>query len=184
MSNQPSEIILLCEDRAHEGLTRAYLKKCGIKNLEHIFKARVVGGFSFVLDHFPNEFKACRHRHKSRANTLLIVLIDADQLSVDERRRQLLERAKSAGLDDFGEDEPTVVLIPKRHIETWLKSLLGENVNEDDDYKDRKKISKDNFRMAANTLHEWSLSAPKPESTCVPSLRRALPDWKKAGRRT
>jgi hypothetical protein len=184
MSDRASQIILLCEDRAQEGLTRAFLKECGMKSLKYALKARVVGGFSFVLDQFAKELKACRIQRKAKTNTLLIVLIDADLLSVEKRRDELLKRATSAGLEKFGDDEPAVLLIPKRNIETWLKSLHDQNVNEEDDYKGRKKPSKEDFRLAAKTLREWCISPPKPDSTCVPSLRKALPDWIKVSRQT
>lgn len=178
MSNHASEIILLCEDSPQERLAREYLKKCGAKDLEHVIRPRVGGGFTRVLDQFPQELRACRTRH---AKTLLIVIIDADQLSVEKRRKQLLERAKAAGLDDPGSNEPVSILVPKRNIETWLKALLGSVVNEEDDYKNWKKLSKDDYRTAASVLFDWSRPNATPASTIIGSLQQALPVWNKIG---
>ncbi len=176
MSDQASKIILLCEDESQERLTREYLKKCGAKNVERILRAEVAGGFTRVLDQFPRELRACRSRH---AKTLLVVLIDADQLSVEQRHSQLNERAKAAELAEVASDEPVVIFIPKRNIETWLEALLGNQVNEEDVCKKRKKLTKDNFRQAARTLFDWSRPNAKPGPTIVDSLKKSLPGWKK-----
>ena len=177
MSNKVSQIILLCEDQAQERLTRNYLKICKVQQIERILKPLVVGSFSQVLDQFPRELHACRQRHKVRANTLLIVLIDADNHSVEERRDQLLDRVKSARLDEFGANEPAVLLIPKRHIETWICALLCQTVTEEEDCKSWKGLDKKSIRQAAQTLFEWTRPNASPGPTCVPSLETALPAW-------
>lgn len=184
MSDRVSRMVLLCEDDLQERLTKAYLKRCGLSSLPPEVVSRVAsreqqgGNYAWVLAQFPKELHACRQR---RAKTLLIVLIDADDLSVEERRRQLLEKVRSAGLDQFGPDEPAVLLIPKRHIETWVRALQSETVTEDGNYKTWEKATKEILRSAADTLYDWARPNATPGPSCVPSLKEALPLWRRIG---
>jgi hypothetical protein len=122
-----------------------------------------------------------RDRQK-KAESLLIVLIDADDDSVEERRRQLNERAQRAGLQTVGSDE-IALLIPKRHIETWIRALLGFNVTEEENCKTNKPPTKDQIRQAAERLFEWSRRNAGVGTSCVPSLSVALPTWQMLGSR-
>lgn len=51
--------------------------------------------------------------------------------------------------------DPIVVLIPKRHIETWIRAALGEAVNENDGYK-KPEPKKHEVRSAANEIYGWA----------------------------
>ncbi len=84
------------------------------------------GNIGWVLREFPQELVACRHRHRANASTLLIVVVDADGYTVEQRRNELCQNNQMSGAD------PLVVLIPKRHIETWIRAALGQMVNEND----------------------------------------------------
>jgi hypothetical protein len=187
MSDRVSQTILLCEDDEHERLIKAYLKRCGLRfqspNVKSLVACREQqgGNDAWVLNRFPKELHACRQRQKRKGKTLLIVLIDADKYSVDDRRRQLLERAKSAGLEQFAENEPVALLIPKRHIETWIRALLSETVTEEQDCKTWHVPTREEIRQAAQTLYEWSRPKATPGPSCVQSLRAALPEWRKIG---
>ncbi len=186
MSDRVSQFVLLCEDVTHEQLAKAYLKKCRYENLGRLVRPRVAsreqhgGNVGWVLNEFPKELHACRQRQK-KSNTLLIVLVDADTFTVADRRRQLLERLKAAGYEGFGEKEPAVLLIPKRHVETWICALLGDSVSEEEDCKSRDKSKKQDIRQAAETLFNWSRAKATPGPTCVSSLKTALPEWRKIG---
>lgn len=187
MGDRVSETILLCEDEAHERFTKAYLKVCGLAYQPPQLKSRVAsreqqgGNDSWVLNRFPTELHACRQRQKAKAETLLIVMLDADKFSVQDRRHQLFERLKSAGFDEYGAKEPAVLLIPKRHVETWIRVLLGEKVTEDEVCKPWKKLEKQVLRQAAETLYSWSRPNATPGATCVDSLRASLPEWRRIG---
>lgn len=110
-------------------------------------------------------------------------MIDADAGSCEGRRRELEDQLTAAGhgiLDPT--DQVSIVLIPRRHIETWLACLLGENVTEEEDGKKRiKDPSQDNFRQAGETLHEWSRANAPTAATCVPSQQVAFSEWRKLG---
>ena len=121
MSDRVSRTILLCEDDPHAQLVRSYMERCGLQTREPYLHPRIAsrevhgGNVNWVLREFSKELHACRQRHLAHANTLLIVVVDADDLEVTDRRGQL--RAESP----MSEIDPVVVLIPKRHVETWIR---------------------------------------------------------------
>jgi len=175
-----SKTTLLCEDDGHAMLVRSYWKLCKqsvtsspleVKNASRIVRG---GNIGWVLDQFPKELEAARSRHSARANTLLIVVADADDLSVAMREHNLCDR------EAYTDSDPLVVLIPKRHIETWVCSAIGGLVGENEDCK-RHHLTKADFREAAKRIHDWARNDPSDDSTCVPSLRVALSRWKRIG---
>lgn len=154
---------------------RSYLKKCGLNTeppglIPRNASREVHGGnVGWVLREFPKELEACRRRHVTHASTLLIIVVDADDYTVAERRGHLNQE---------NPDDPTVVLIPKRHIETWILAALGHTVNESDSYK-KQEPKRSEIRVAANQIHGWARDNPKAGPTCVDSLRVSLPGWRK-----
>lgn len=189
MSSRVSKAVLLCEDQQHQRLVIAFLKQCGIKNPGRILTSKIAsqlregGNVGWVMDEFPRELRAFRQRQQAKAETLLIVMIDADNGSVEERRRELNERAERAGLKPIGPKESVALLVPKRHIETWIRALLDDTVTEDDDCKTKTPTTKEGLRQAAQRLHEWSRANAVPGPNCVPSLAAALPAWRMIGSR-
>jgi hypothetical protein len=185
MSDRVSQIVLLCEDQRQQQLVFAYLRSSR-KNPERLVRPRVAsqerhdGNIGWVLDEFPKELHACRQRQK-KAQTLLVVFIDADDLSPDARRRQLLDRLKKLDMQSLTDEDPVALLIAKRHVETWICALHGEGVSEDDDCKAKMKFTREAIRAAADALYAWRRKNASPGSTCVPSLTAALSEWRKIG---
>jgi hypothetical protein len=169
-------MVLLCEDDPQEQLVRRYLERCGVRTLAPTLRVRNAsrevhgGNVGWVLREFPKEMEACRKRHAAHARTLLIVVVDADQYTVADRQAQLQTDA----------GDPVVALIPKRHVETWIRSALGQAVNETDSYKDPPSTKAD-IRAAAHRIHDWARDNPMPGATCVESLRASLPGFRKIG---
>jgi hypothetical protein len=130
------------------------------------------GNVSWVLREFPRQLQACRQRHSTHANTLLVVVVDADDFEVGERQAHLAQSAART------ETDPLAILIPKRHVETWIRCALGAQVNEIDDYK-RPEPKKAEVRAAAKMIYGWARENPAPQPTCVPSLKNALAEWRK-----
>ncbi|MCX7047482.1 MAG: hypothetical protein NTX50_18615 [Candidatus Sumerlaeota bacterium] len=126
-----------------------------------------------MLQEFPKELQACRQR-QTKAKTLLIAVVDADKLEVDRRRADLKADPQVTPTD------PLAVLIPRRHIETWILAAMNRTVNETDDYK-KPEPKKSEVQAAAATIHGWARNNPEPGPTCVPSLNSALPEWRKIG---
>jgi hypothetical protein len=181
VSNRISEVIVLCEDDPQARLIREYLAICGNygRVRSEVAARKVQGGnVGWVVEHFPEELHACRQRSK-RSRTLLIVMIDADQHTIGERHQQLLDRVVAENHNPLAADDPLVILIPKRHAETWIRNALGETVDEQQDYKARKNPEKEVSRRAAKAIYEWARpNVHVPEQT-VPSLLTALPQWRK-----
>lgn len=180
MSDRVSQTILLCEDELQSKLVCAYLKKCGrstqarslLKKIASL--ARRGGGEQWVRQEFPTELRACRKR---QAKTVLIVVVDADHFTIEERQGHL-----KAGCDDppVADDDPLVVLVPKRHVETWIRAATGEQVTEIQDCKFPKHM-KPEVDAAAREIHKWARNNAQPGATCVESLLAALPEWRKIG---
>ena len=71
-----------------------------------------------------------------------------------------------------------MVLIPKRHVETWIRALLGNEVDEVTGYK-KPKPTHAEISNATSTLHEWTRLNAVPAATCPASLAESLPEWRK-----
>jgi len=180
MADRVSLTVLLCEDDVQERLVRSYLKECGLNThppylIPRNASREVHGGnVGWVLREFPKELEACRQRHATRANTLLIVVIDADDFAVKDRRSHLQSDVQLAGND------PVAVLDPKRHVETWIRAALGHLVNEVDDYKNPQP-KKAEVRTAAKQIYGWVRDKLPAKPMGIPSLIDAMPEWRKIG---
>jgi hypothetical protein len=165
-------------------LVKAYLKKRGLPTTEPQFKTYVAsrltpgGNDRFVLERLPSELHACRQRNK-RSKTVFLVVIDADSSPVEERYRELNDRLEGAKLGPLVDSAGEVILIPKRHVETWLCCTQGTTVTEEEDCKKKASSLADSFRQAANTIYDWSRSNATPGEACVPSLVASFPEWRK-----
>lgn len=161
-----------------EQFVRGYLKACGLNTAPPVFYPRNAsravrgGNVDWVLREFCQELLACRRRHAAHARTLLIVVVDADNNTVMQRRNHLAKDCQVLDAD------PLVVLIPKRHIETWVRASIGEAVNENDSYK-HPEATKQEVREAANQVHGWVHDNPPPGPTCTDSLRASFLEWRR-----
>jgi len=135
--SKASKITILCEDKLQDVFVSRFLKKCGVGNRLYDvidYPAGKGSGEQHVRERYAKELKAIRSRP---ASTVLIVVIDADDKTVQARHNTLDSEAKSASLEVRQNGEQIVHVIPKRHIETWLAYLDGNHVNESDEYKPR-----------------------------------------------
>ena len=92
--------------------------------------------YDWILLRYPQEVAEQRRRvsAKNDNNAALVVHIDADQKTVNERQKQLEESLRNRGLTNREPSERIALAIPKRNIETWLHGLGGENVAVDEEY--------------------------------------------------
>jgi hypothetical protein len=134
---QPSQVVVLAEDNRQQQLVRRYLRRCGLE--PHAMRllpcpAGSGSGEQWVRERFLEEVKAYRRR-SAHAKTALIVIIDADNLSVQARMSQL-DRKLDDGLTDRirADAEQIARLVPKRNIETWILCLNDRTVDEETDY--------------------------------------------------
>jgi hypothetical protein len=168
-------VIVVLEDARHEMLARRYLKKCGVGEREMRIERSPSGegnAEGWVRRTFVREVKVYRTRH---AKTALIVVIDADNHTVQDRWEQL-----DRGLEDNGkhridiEHEQIARLVPKRNVETWVLCLNGYAVDEEADYKNTRDDWHELIPQAAETLLDWTRQTPELPNHCIDSLRSGV----------
>lgn len=180
MAERVATIVVLAEDLEQVRLVGHYVKR-GIDRRQKVHRSVLCGGRgsgeAFVRREYAREVAACRRR-AARTRTLLIVVIDADVMTVGQRVAQLEVALSEAGQRQREDSDPIVVLIPKRSVETWIYCLIGRVVDETTDYS-RNKPSGVEIVSASRTLFDWSRPNATPPDTCVPSLRASFPEWRR-----
>lgn len=162
-------IVILVEDVEQQNLVFRFLERCDHSityrrcRFERAAKRSGGSGEQFVRNQYPAEVKEHRRRVGKGASALLVVMVDADMQTTHERALLLSDALRAAGMDERRENEPIVVLIPKRHVETWIRALLGDHVDEVKDYTRPTPTPKE-IKDAAAKLHEWT----RPSPTQVP----------------
>jgi hypothetical protein len=136
MSN-PVSLTILAEDNQTKTFIRHFLYEHGWK--PHDFRIlptpNVRGsGEQYVRKQFPKELKAYRGKC-NHLGIALVAAVDADTLTVMERRQQLCQECRDQNIDPPQPEERVLLIIPKRNIETWLAYLRGETVNENNVYR-------------------------------------------------
>jgi hypothetical protein len=170
-----SAVIALVEDAHHEMLVYRYLcRERGMSRHDIRIKPSPIGRHSaeqWVRLNYPTEVKALRTRH---AMTVLIVMIDADAYTVDQRLAQLATALEEVGSPPLRVNEPVARLVPKRNVETWVLCLNERPVNEEADYKGTRHDWNDLIPEASGSLFRLTRpNVPIPEN-CIDSLARAI----------
>jgi hypothetical protein len=174
--------IILAEDTAQQNLVRRYLERCG-----HTAPFRLVplpargpggSGEKYIREQYPREVQACRSILGRRAAALLVAIVDADMETTRWRATQLANALQAAAMPARRSGEPIVVLIPKRHVETWIRALLGDQVDEVTDYTQPTPTPKE-IKDAAGELHRWTRPGASAAVTSPPSLTASLLEWRK-----
>ena len=113
------KIALLCEDNQHAAFVRRFLPK---HELYRVLREGGEGaGEQFVRKEYSTRLDAAR-----KTNSALIVVIDGDKKTVEERLRQLDEECDREGIARRTDADRVAVFVPMRNIETWLYFLNGE----------------------------------------------------------
>jgi hypothetical protein len=174
--SRASRVIVLAEDARQQNFIRRYLHRLNFGNRDIAFEPVPAGrgcGEQWVRENYARMVRACRDRN-ARAETAVVVSIDADAHSSEDRARELAEALQVAALAARGPAERIAHLIPRRQIETWILCLTSEVVDEETDYHRR---DVDNVvKVAAETLFEWSRRGAPIPAHCVPSLQAAIPE--------
>ncbi len=134
--SKPSQVVILVEDQRQQQLIRRYLRQLGLDSHAMRFQLPTSGsGEQWVREQFPVELTAYRRR-TARAETKLILVVDADTMIVADRLAQLDQQLAQTNIHPVHVDTEQVArLAPKRNVETWILCLVGTAVNETDDYK-------------------------------------------------
>ncbi len=130
-----TRVTVLCEDLQQAVFARRFLGQYGIDSRD--VRARFVPGCGAGEQNVRTEYSKEVREHRRRnyqKNIALVVFIDADTRSVNDRLGQLDDELVRNSLPRREPDEKIGVFVPKRNIETWIHYLMGETVNEDKAY--------------------------------------------------
>jgi hypothetical protein len=171
---KPSEVIVLVEDNRQQQIIRRYLRRVGLDTHAMRFELPSSGsGEQWVRERFLVEVAAYRNR-RTRAETKLIIIIDADNLTLAERLAQLDQKLRDAASELISAGEQVAKLIPRRNIETWILCLNAAEVDEDTDYKRTRHNWSDLIPPATEALYAWSRPNARVPDHCIPSLQHGL----------
>lgn len=161
-------------------LIRRYLKRRGLEEHQMRIERSPTGQGSaenWVRNVFVKEVRVYRRRH---AQTKLIVIIDADTGTVQNRLKQLDQALKDVGQEPVDvRTEQIARLVPKRNVETWILCLNGQEVDEETDYKRSRDDWNELIPPAAETLCEWTRPGIEPPGNCTDSLRRGITELRR-----
>jgi hypothetical protein len=174
------QIVILCEDRQQEVFARQFLIGCGI----HQRRIRVNicprgrgSGEQYVRQEYARETRL--YCSRSAYLTIgLVVMIDADVMSANERFDQLEGALVSAQQPRRRPDERIAIFVPKRNVETWICYLQGETVNEADVYPS---LSREGDcrplvqRLAHKPVYRLTHDVPPSLQAACAELRRIFP---------
>lgn len=176
MSADKSEVIVLCEGSADAAFVRRFLALRGYNHRKVTVRPFPAGkgcGEQFVRENFPQELKG--HR-KWRAKGL-IVLLDGDGKTVAQRKAQLDDACRAAGVPLRAASESVVVGVPLRNIESWFVYLEGGAWSETTDYTKRKKDEL--AKASATKLHEYCYERQALPQPAPSSLQDACAEWQR-----
>ncbi len=155
MSNRKMgiRIAIVVEDRMLERFVRESLLLLGYHRREIRVECAPSGegsGKNWVSSRLVREVKALR----VKADQQLAVLAgtDVDELEILERERQLSNALNEDGTGDRKPNERIAYWLPRWSIETWLKHLSGEKVDEVTRYKHQ--VKKPNYKGLAGVFIE------------------------------
>ena len=155
-------------------LVYRYLRKRGLRTRIESSPAGKGSAESWVRKRFAKEVTAYRTR-QAKASTALIVVIDADTHTVQERWRQLDQALEDGGKQrvDVGHEQ-IARLVPKRNVETWILCLTRQEVDEETDYKKSADGWNKLIPQAAETLFQWTRPKAELPNRCIDSLQSGV----------
>ena len=191
--NSPARVVILAEDMRHARFVRAYLRsrhpKLGPRD---VFEAPMANGScageQWVREHYAEQILAhlirrTRKPNEGRSEKWLIVVIDADKKTVQERLNELRKQVTESGDERVRkcrvEENNVARLVPKWSIETWILHLQGEAVGEDVPYKRQPHPWDASISSAAAELNEWIRRGNDIPYRCIPSLKLGISELRR-----
>jgi len=186
----PSLVMVIVEDQRQQQFLYRFLVNSGIHPRKIDIRQSIAGRGSakqWVCSQFAQSAEACRRRN-SNAATSLLVMMDADQLSVAKCSGDLDAALAAANQAKFDPARDSIArLIPKWSIETWILYLSSDGaakspVSEDEPYKDSKSEEQWSalIPQAVKTLFAWTRQAEVRPTNLLDSLQRALQEIPRA----
>jgi hypothetical protein len=179
VSSRRIDTVILCEGDQDEVFLRRLIEKVSPSGQKpRVLKSPKArgSGESFVVRRFPEELKALRTATAHRS-ARLIVMVDGDGGTHQSRRERIESECITVGVEPPAADEPVLVLVPCRNIETWIAYLGGQTVNETDTYtrlQDKKKGCASQVTDLAEMCRLRQLRSPAP-----PALEAACRSYRK-----
>lgn len=173
------QVVLLCEDQAQETFVRRFLRKRRFKPGEIRTLPLPAGsqsGEQWVRSRYPEELKAIR----SRGNAYLVVVTDADRHTTAQRKNELDQECDRRGVNPRRADEPVLVLVPRRNIETWFEYVDGQEVDESTNYP--KRFAATQHRELADALYRMCHERQRLVEPAPPSLAESCDEYAKLKR--
>ena len=173
-------IVLLCEDSQTESFVRRFLWHRNFRRRDILTRPLPHGkqsGEQWVRTQFPKELKAIRAKQQA----YLVVVIDADTRTTTNTLDRLDAECRAQKVTPRSSDEPVVVAVPKRNIETWLAFLkTGQQVDEQQQYPRLPSVR--DCRPLADELFRMCQEEQLTPAAAPPSLVAACPEYRKLKR--
>ena len=179
MGGVSAKVVVLCEDLQSDVFVRRFLARRNIKGRDIVTCPLPEGrqsGEQWVRTRFPEELKRIRRRQRA----LLVVVIDADVGSTGDRHTQLEQQCREAGVERRQPDDPVIVAVPRRNIETWFAYLGGQSVDETIEYPRLRREGDCN--LFADRLHGMCHEQQRLDEPAPPSLREVCDEYGKLRR--
>ncbi len=166
-------IDLLYEGERDYNFIKHFLRNSNVSIRDFpVFKERSGSGEQYVRVTLPERLKAFRTHNFIKSNCL-IVLTDADTISIEKRKQQLQKECLEKGVDYIQDGEQVIVAIPRRNLETWVQHINNPSIiDETEDFKE--KTTDEECTIAAKRLAD--LCRNKSEVK-LPSLSRACNEF-------
>jgi len=177
------EVTILCEDIDQERFIREYLICRGlddrkIKDFGNPKGRDIKNNNALILKHYPELIQS--YRSRNYRNIAVVVMIDADEDSLDDRMRSLNialdETAGNLNKDPRRPNEKVAIFVPARNIETWFYYIMeGQECDETTDYKDKKMSAKERIELAKSAAQKLAreICPQGADRITLPSLRYA-----------
>lgn len=175
-------IVLLCEDLQTNMFVRQFLmRRFGRRFLRRSVMTEPLAagrgsGEQLVRERFPRVLEKIRNRR----GIDLIVVVDADVGSTEDRRRQLERACAQQGIDPVRSLDRVMIVIPRRNIETWFHYLGGQEVDETTQYPRLQRAA--DCKPLADRLHEMCHRRQRLTEPAPPSLIEACREYPKLTR--
>lgn len=173
------KVTLLCEDKQTESFARRFLFHRGFDHRDILALPLPHGkqsGEQWVRCQYPRQLKAIR----SRRGVLLVVIADADSLTVKARKDELNQECKKQEVQVRTSKDPVIMAIPRRNIETWFAYLDGTEVDEKTTYPRLNRIG--DCHKHAKVLYQMCHERQELAEPAPPALREACEEYRKLKR--
>jgi hypothetical protein len=180
MSNRFAQVVILAEDERSANFLRRYvmraLRICNWRIRQQISPSGSGDAKQWVLGRYPIEVRALRSKPPKSG---LVVHRDADVEPVAKRAVQLASILKNAEQDAREPKEWISHAIPRRHTETWLCTLTGVAVDEDEDCKRQRRLPDFDAVVPQAALALFDLTRANAPPPALPSLAEAIPELRR-----